>query len=228
MEFTKKMTLVLESLLENLQQTPKPQLLQPPSVRKVSELDGEIRHILEDPNLNDYEKAERYGQKLREFIFHKKRDIEPPTVYVKQQQQQGLSTEVQGKETTVKDKDPDTSVTQTRPSQVIADPLLKGDILTTVAKSLKNKAELLIEKLHQTLRGMIKGTVSLQGDVVHGSNITDLVNDLLRKRKSFIPIGWRDLGQALSSYNLPRDLIGNVDRYQYINNPRLTGTFTLR
>ncbi|KAK6175841.1 hypothetical protein SNE40_014221 [Patella caerulea] len=154
MEFTKKMTLVPESLLENLQ-TPKPQLLQPPSVRKVSELDGEIRHILEDPNLNDYEKAERYGQKLREFIFHKKRAIEPPTVYVKQQQQ-GLNAEVQGKQTIVKDKDPDTSVTQTRPPQVNAGPLLKGDILTTVPKSLKNKAELLMEKLHQTLRGMIK------------------------------------------------------------------------
>ncbi|KAK6178086.1 hypothetical protein SNE40_012917 [Patella caerulea] len=224
MEFTKKMALVPESLLENLQ-TPKPQILQPPSVRKVSELDVEIRRILEDPEMDDSEKVEKYGQRLREFIFHKNRAIEPPTVYVKQQ---GLSAGLTTKQSVINNKDPNGEVPQAEPSRVIEDPPLKADILATVPKSMKTKADLLIEKLYQTpnVTWDSKGAVTIEGQPIPGSNIMDLVNDLLRKRKYFNPIGWQVLGRALSNNNLPQDLIGNADRYHYINNPSLTGTPT--
>ncbi|KAK6167064.1 hypothetical protein SNE40_021171 [Patella caerulea] len=211
------MTLVPESLLENLQ-SPRPAILQPSSARKTSELDVEIRHILEDPGLSDSEKAEKYSQKLREFLFHKNRAVEPPTVYVKQQD---VTNKVPVNQTVVSDKVTIDESSQVMPSQVRSMPPLQSDILTTVPKSLKTKAGLLIEKLHQTpnITWDDKGTVAIQGKNITGSNITDLVNDLLRKRKYFNPIGWQELGKALSGYNLPQDLIGNADRYHYMTNP---------
>jgi hypothetical protein len=45
-------------------------------------------------------------------------------------------------------------------------------------------------------------------ETVQGSNLVDLVNDVLRKRKYFNPQGWETFGEALREANVPQDLIG--------------------
>ena len=51
---------------------------------------------------------------------------------------------------------------------------------------------------------------------VPGSNIVDLVNDALRKRKSLQPVGWKMFPRGLKDVNAPMDLIGNPERWTYI------------
>jgi hypothetical protein len=41
-----------------------------------------------------------------------------------------------------------------------------------------------------------KGELKYKGETVRGSNVVDLVNDVLRKRKYFNPQGWEMLGSA--------------------------------
>ena len=52
---------------------------------------------------------------------------------------------------------------------------------------------------------------------VPGSNVVDLVNDALKKtRKSFQPVGWKMFARGLKDVNAPMDLIGNPERWIYI------------
>jgi hypothetical protein len=50
----------------------------------------------------------------------------------------------------------------------------------------------------------------------------DLVNDVLRKRKYFNPQGWKTFAEALREANIPQDLIGQEDRWKYINQTKRT------
>jgi hypothetical protein len=62
----------------------------------------------------------------------------------------------------------------------------------------------------------------LSGETVRGSNVVDLVNDVLRKRKYFNPQGWETFGEALLEANVPQDLIGHEDRWKYITQTKRT------
>jgi hypothetical protein len=46
-----------------------------------------------------------------------------------------------------------------------------------------------------------------KAETVRGSNVVDLVNDVLRKRKYFNPQGWETFEEALREANVPQDLI---------------------
>ena len=61
-----------------------------------------------------------------------------------------------------------------------------------------------------------KGELKYKGETVRGSNVVDLVNDVLRKRKYFNPQGWETFGEALREASVPQDLIGHEDRWKYI------------
>ena len=67
-----------------------------------------------------------------------------------------------------------------------------------------------------------KGELKYKGETVRGSNVVDLVNDVLRKRKYFNPQGWETFGEALREANVPQDLIGQEDRWKYITQTKRT------
>ena len=41
-----------------------------------------------------------------------------------------------------------------------------------------------------------KGELTYKGETIRGSNVVDLVNNVLRKRKYFNPQGWETFGEA--------------------------------
>jgi hypothetical protein len=43
---------------------------------------------------------------------------------------------------------------------------------------------------------------AVEGETVRGSNVVDLVNDVLRKRKYFNPQGWETFGEASYEKNI--------------------------
>ena len=91
---------------------------------------------------------------------------------------------------------------------------IEEEILESVPKTMKTKAELLVRKM--------KSELKYKGETVRGSNVVDLVNDVLRKRKYFNPQGWETFGETLREANVPQDLIGHEDHWKYITQTKRT------
>jgi hypothetical protein len=62
-----------------------------------------------------------------------------------------------------------------------------------------------------------KGELKNKGETVQGSNVVDLINDVLRKRKYFKQQGWETFGEALREANVPQE-----DRWRYITQTKRT------
>ena len=109
------------------------------------------------------------------------------------------------------------------PEPVKQDPI-DDDILESVPKTMKAKAQLLLKKMKSSpdISWNEKGELKYKGETVQGSNVVDLVNDVLRKRKYFNPQGWETFGEALREANVPQDLIGHEDRWRYISQTKRT------
>ena len=97
-----------------------------------------------------------------------------------------------------------------------------GEIVATMPKSLHVKARLLATRLKKMVDWNDRGELLHEGVAIPGSNITDLVHDLVRKRKTFDPIGWRQLASQLRGSNIPMELVGNVARRQHIQKGEIT------
>jgi hypothetical protein len=80
---------------------------------------------------------------------------------------------------------------------------------------MKAKAQLLLKKMKSSpdISWNEKGELKYKGETVQGSN---LVNEVLRKRKYFNPQGWEAFGDALREANVPQYLIGHEDRWRFI------------
>jgi hypothetical protein len=102
--------------------------------------------------------------------------------------------------------------------------LIDDEILESVSKTMKAKAQLLLKKMKSSpdISWNEKGELKYKGEIVQGSNMVDLVNDVLRKRKYFNPQGWETFGEALPEANVPQDLIGHEDRWRYITQTKRT------
>ena len=101
---------------------------------------------------------------------------------------------------------------------------IEGEVFMTVPKTLKRKAEALIYRLKNdpNINWNERGELIYQGHIVPGSNMTDLINDALRQRKTFEPRGWQDFARALRSSNVPQDLIGHKRRWDWMHRESAT------
>jgi hypothetical protein len=101
---------------------------------------------------------------------------------------------------------------------------IEEEILESVPKTMKTKAELMVRKMKAdpNIAWSEKGELKYKGETVRGSNVVDLVNDVLRKRKYLNPKGWETFGEALREANVPPDLIGHEDRWKYITQTKRT------
>ena len=61
------------------------------------------------------------------------------------------------------------------------------------------------------------GTVKLYGKSIPGSNITDLVNDVIRHCKGNERTGWQAFSEDLRDMNIPQDVIGNRERWDWMH-----------
>ena len=67
-----------------------------------------------------------------------------------------------------------------------------------------------------------RGELLHKGVAIPGSNITDLVHALVRRRKTLEPVGWQQLAGQLRGSNIPMELVGNVARRQHIQKGEIT------
>ena len=85
-------------------------------------------------------------------------------------------------------------------------------IINSVPKTMQNRAKLLIQRLkdHSDISSWNdNGQLVLEGSIVPNSNIVDLVNDVIRKRKGFNPEHSNIFAKALAKINSPEDYLKN-------------------
>ena len=77
--------------------------------------------------------------------------------------------------------------------------LIDNEILESVPKTMKAKAQLLLKKMKSSpdISWNEIGELKYKGKTVQGSNVVDLVNDVLSKRKYFNPHGTEIFGETL-------------------------------
>ena len=195
MEYAKKMALVDPRVLESVPSQP---FSSNPIGNIMRRLDDEMRSILDRGDLSDREKVVLYNQVLMRYnVFSNKSSQQPVRVTIAK--------------ASIKE---DEEVKETR-----AEPGVENEIVDSVPKSLKPKARRLLDKIKGTVSWNDRGEMVYRNVSVPGSNIVDLVNDALRKRKSFQPVGWKTFARGLKDVNAPMDLVGNPERWSYIQTP---------
>ena len=100
---------------------------------------------------------------------------------------------------------------------------IMGEVVTTLPKALQEKGRQLVSRLKTTPWKRQRRVVARRV-VVPGSNVVDLVHDLLRKRKTSDPIGWQQFGSQMRAANIPMELVGNIARRRHIQQRKRTLT----
>ncbi|KAJ8028057.1 hypothetical protein HOLleu_30184 [Holothuria leucospilota] len=99
------------------------------------------------------------------------------------------------------------------------------DLIHNFPKSIKGKAKVLLERIDRhcstqndpTVDWNSKGELLYKGEAVPGSNITDLIIDVLQSRKDFNPNGWQHFISGLKGINFPEAFVGNLKRRQFMH-----------
>ena len=193
----KKMALVEPRLLEQLQQSNCQAPLNP-TVKVLCDLDKQMKTVLDREDVTEEQKANEYDQVLRRYLVYQDKYDHRPPVKVQIENTDG----------------------QTKTEETHRTPFEK-EVLETVPNKMKKKAELLLGKIRASsaMDWNEKGELMYKGKAVEGSNVADLVNDMLRARKKFNPTGWETFARGMKEANVPQELVGHEGRWDYMQNP---------
>ena len=99
-------------------------------------------------------------------------------------------------------------------------------VIDTVPARYKSKARRLMDLIKKK-EGVIdwnrdNNRLMVRGKLISDTDITDLVNDVMRERKGVAPpIGWQTFASALKEINVPSELIGHRKRREWIASEQL-------
>ena len=195
MEFARKMALVDPRVLETVATPPKD------SVGKVLQrLNDEMQAIISRRDLQEREKVTLYNQILERYNDIDEEHVQEPTRVI-----------------LVNDKK-DKACVDKEPESTASSGSVEIEIVDSAPKTLKRKAQRLVGKLKadSTVDWNDRGEFIYNGEVVTGSSMVDLVNGVLRKRKSVVPVGWKRFANYMKRLNVSNDLIGNPELWQYM------------
>jgi hypothetical protein len=96
---------------------------------------------------------------------------------------------------------------------------LEETVISSVPPSYKSKVQEVYRILRHSsnIKWNDSGLVSVNGVSINGSNIVDLLNDILRQRKDVNPTGWKEFAKGLRDLNIPKEFVGNKVRWQYMH-----------
>ena len=162
MEHAKKMVLVPQELLTLIQSKQAQQA--PPVDNAMTDIDQNMRSVLDTSEVDEDKKAKIYNEHLQKYrIYSEKRDV-PVSVKIVESS--------------------NTPQNENKSSK------MEDEILNSIPKTFRNRGVQLLKKMQGSAVSYNQdGELVLDRSVVSGSNIVDLVNDVVRRRKGFIPQG---------------------------------------
>jgi hypothetical protein len=202
MEYAKKLVLVDPAVLER--NTNYPGIVRP-ALTAICSLDEEMKKILESGETSVESKVRSYNQTLRKYIAAYSKELERP---VKVEQVSAVTGPPGEREETA---------TAEPPVPSLETDSVFDDALASVPQKFRRKAGLLLKHLKKQAAWNDKGELMYKQRPVHGTNITDLVNDAVRDRDVPEPPGWEIFGTLLRESNVPTELVSNKDRrYHFV------------
>ena len=181
-----------------------------PETKNLVRLDNEMETILQDTSKPVDEKARQFSQHLQRYLTMYDKTKSPPSYNASP-----VLEHSENEERTLNVKENQNGVTK-----------IEEEVLDSVPQSYKGRAQSLLKKLKShpdQLSWNEKGELMTDGATVSGTNIVDLINDVLRPRKNFSPTGYDEFVQGLAKINTPEDLVRNDARrrllLEYRNNP---------
>ena len=174
-----------------------------PNLRKYYEARQEMNDWLEKDDVPEDTKATMYSQQLQRVKQLKNQVFrpEPSPVQMITQTERTMTSE---------------SDSATLSQQLNA---TDKQIIDSVPKMMQNRAKLLIQKLKDhsdVISWNDNGQLVLEGSIVPNSNIVDLVNDVMHKRKGFNPEHSNTFAKALAKIKVPEDYLRNPDQIDSI------------
>ena len=173
-------------------------------------VDVEMKRILDLPNISSHEKAVMYEQALRKYLqgiktlSNRSESLNPSGNIVEDSQKKN---EFPKKVLDLNDEKGGGGKIKTIEKRMI-------DVLP---KRLREKGSNLLEHLKEfsDITWNELGEISIGGEKIERSNISDLLSDAVRPRKTGdIFKGWDKFAAELRRINTPYDLIGNKTRYR--------------
>ena len=215
MNHTRRMVLVPEKTLERLQQ--RQQILTPPVTQTLKNLDREMSDILSSEELDDEAKAKLYNQVLQRYLtYYDQRKSQPLHVKLTAIK----PTETPKPEETPK---PDAMSSEETRKEATAEAettsAVEQEVIKSVPKLYKTGARQLLDKIKENpdvLNWNEKGELLYENKPISGSHVVDLVNDTLRHRKGFEPVGWSVFARGLARMNVPENIVRNPQRQSAI------------
>ena len=200
---SKRMVLIPEEVVSLLRERQEETVS--PITRNLVSLKEEMGDILERQDLRPDEKAKLYGQAFQRYQnVHDQKQAKPISVQL-------VPPTVKSDFTSAIKRD----IKEEKPSDQVS-----MEIVQSLPKTLKNRAELLLQKLKQhgeVVNWNDRGELVYNGKEVRGSNMLDLVNDILRnRRKTSTPQGWEYFARGLAHMNIPNELIQNINRRRIV------------
>ena len=214
MEHARKMVLVDPRMLDTLRSPPLPT---DTLGRKVQALDDEMMDILDRKDLDDRTKVTLYNQVLQRYNVLSDKHVKEPTRVIT----------VNESGTKAREAAAAAAAAGAGVEGAVGAPATTSeiDVVDTVPKTMQGKARRLMERMKRDIAWTARGELIHEGVPVAGSNVVDLVNDLLLKRKTD-PTGWQPFARQFRAMNLPMELVGNVTRRAYIRQATTPPTST--
>lgn len=192
------------------------QQMVPPVVPQLTNLDLEIQQILDTPNVPADMKLSNYNQVLRRYMkmhndFMDSQFPQPQTTSPqKSQQTSNLSALA-----------PQPGVNGAEDAQGKTLPYPEKHILNAMTQKNRKRAALLLDFLKHSdpLSWADTGEMKVDGKVIPNSNLIDLVSDFTQFRKRDPVEGASELAGVLKKLNVPRECIGNEERWRLIHKP---------
>ena len=151
--------------------------------RKLTQLDQDMKDILDKADLGDYEKAQLYSDALERYLAVKRQIEKPQPIPILEERKPTTNHQLN---------------------------------LGILPRQYRTRAENLLSHLtkNTNFRWNDRGEMMKNGQFIPGSNVIDLIDDIVRPRKQPPPIGSSAFVQELKQANVPMTLIGNKTRFE--------------
>ncbi|KAI8496780.1 hypothetical protein Bbelb_254350 [Branchiostoma belcheri] len=204
MEYGRKMALVPQELLSTIQAKQQEEMT--PLVKSALSMDDQMRDVMSRQDLADDEKATLYQQLLQRYLTYRdKRRAEPVSVRLVTSNSTPDAT-VTATNNVAKDEGSTTSA-----STASATGKEDEAILAAFPKNMKARAQQLLNVIKHKGGDILDynqhGELLYDKQVVPGSQISDLLRDVIQRRQNFNPIGWRAFSRGMARLNTPEAAI---------------------
>lgn len=174
-----------------------------PSVKRVKQLDQDMKGIMSDDFMSDFEKLEVYNQKLGHYLKNFKSALTIPTKKML----------MQGKEVIDQIPSPKDNEMAVSMADNNFQTNTHENITSSIPKSYRSKANKILNHLKKRgnrLSWVNDGTVYYQGKTIPNSNIQTLISDAVRQRKDKKSgSAWDAFSKALKNEGVPMYLFNS-------------------